>query len=364
MDLSNQQQYFFMERALQLAKKARYIAPPNPWVGCVIVQNQEIIGEGFTKEPGEDHAEKCAIKSANGQTKGATVYVTLEPCCHHGRTRPCTDALIKAGVAKVMISFLDPDPLVAGKGVQALKQANIEVEIGLLEEKTKKLLEPYIFHRLQKRLFCICKCGMTLDGKMATLQGESKWITSEESRNDAQKLRKESQAILIGAKTAILDRPQLIIKDYTREKMPLRVIVDPKGSVEAKGPLFDRALAPTLIYTSPNCSIQKIKEWDKAAVEVKIFTLGNHFLPAIINDLTQRGVLQLLVEGGPTTLTAFINENLAQKLIVYIAPSLMGEGRNILANFEIQKLKDVKRFSLTKVKRLKNDLRLEYVPVF
>src|ERR1700733_11932243 len=196
---SKEQQLFFIRWAIQLGERGRHTAPPNPWVGCVIVKGGSILGEGYHEATGAKHAEVMAIEKAGVLARGATAYVSLEPCPHQGRTPPCVDALIKAGIQQVVIPLLDPDPHVSGKGVARLKKAGIEVVVGIGQEEAARSLEPYLFQRVTKRPFCVLKSAISLDGRTAAADGSSHWITSDEARQDVHRLRAESQAILVGA---------------------------------------------------------------------------------------------------------------------------------------------------------------------
>jgi diaminohydroxyphosphoribosylaminopyrimidine deaminase/5-amino-6-(5-phosphoribosylamino)uracil reductase len=272
----NFQPSFFMSQAIKLGDKSRIISPPNPWVGCVIVKEGEIIGRGSTETYGGSHAEIKALKEAGENARGSTVYVTLEPCPNHGKTPPCTDALIQAKVKKVVIALIDPDPKVLGRGIQKLREANIDVEVGLLEEKAKKSLLPYLHHRETGMPFCILKAAISIDGKIAAKDGTSLWITGEKARKDVHQIRAESQAVLVGTNTILEDSPSLTVR-YVQPsgfRPPLRVLLDISGKIKAQGPLFDMNLAPTLIVTSEKCPESIIEEWKSFGCEVKSLPLN------------------------------------------------------------------------------------------
>jgi diaminohydroxyphosphoribosylaminopyrimidine deaminase/5-amino-6-(5-phosphoribosylamino)uracil reductase len=242
----------WMRRALDLAKQARLIAPPNPWVGCVIVKDGKILGEGFTQSPGNSHAEIQALKQAQEKSQGSTLYVTLEPYPHHGRTPPCTEAILKAGVTRVVIATMDPDDHVQGQGIKVLWQAGVQVSYGCLQEEASRLLEPYLFQRTFKRPFIIGKAAISVDGRIAALDGSSQWISTKEARIDAHRLRAESQAIIVGKQTALQDTPSLTVREVEPPpKPPLRVILTSDGKVP---PL--KSLSPTLIFSTVSCSNQ------------------------------------------------------------------------------------------------------------
>lgn len=356
------QQQFFMRWAIQLGEKGRITAPPNPWVGCVIVREDDKVGEGYHLAPGTPHAEIMALEQAGPLAKGATAYVSLEPCAHFGRTPPCVNALIQAGIKKVVIPILDPDPLVQGKGVKTLKEAGIEVIIGQASEEAERSLEPYLHHRRTKRPFCVLKTAISLDGRVAAQDGSSQWITHEEARQNAHFLRAESQAILIGSKTAIHDQPRLTVRLPEGPK-PLRVIVDSFGQLPPSGPLFDLQLAQTLIFTTNQCDPIRLKEWRKQGVEVLEFPSreGRVDLEAILDELGQRGVIQLLVEGGSTLHASFIKEGFVNRFVVYIGSCLLGDkGKAMVADLLIPTIDEALRWDLENVQRFGKDVRMDY----
>lgn len=339
-----------MRWAIRLGEKGRISAPPNPWVGCVIVRDGEIVGEGYHVAPGQPHAEICALQAAGILAHGATAYVTLEPCAHQGRTPPCVNSLVEAGIKKVIIPFLDPDSHVSGKGVAALREAGIEVLIGIGREDAAQSLEPYLYHRRTKKPFCVLKSAISVDGKTAAPDGTSKWITGDEARHNVHILRAESQAILIGAGTALMDKPQLTVRGV-EAKQPLRVLLDPKGKVSPQGPLFDLSLAPTLVFT------KNVLEWKKMGIEVAEYVS----LRNVLFELGQRKIVQLLVEGGAHTHSLFVKENFAQKFVVYVGGCVLGSGgKSFLSEVFVPTMSDAPRWRLEDVRRFGNDVRLDY----
>jgi diaminohydroxyphosphoribosylaminopyrimidine deaminase / 5-amino-6-(5-phosphoribosylamino)uracil reductase len=333
--MSAEQQLFFMQRALELGEKGRITAPPNPWVGCVLVKEGRIIGEGYHECPGKPHAEAMALQNASESPKGATAYVTLEPCFHKGRMPPCSEALIKAQVAKVVIPFEDPDPNVSGKGINSLRQAGIEVEVGLGKELCAESLAPYLHHRRTGKPLVHLKIACSLDGKYAAKDGSSQWITNEEARLDAHLLRAQSQAILIGRKTAERDRPKLTVRHPTVQATPLRVVLS-NHSFDQEGPLFDPALGETLVYPGKD-------------------------LEAVLIDLGKRGVLQLLVEGGGEVWTSFLKKGLADRLTLYQGNLILGEGKAIFGPLGIQSLSEGIRLSLINSYNIQNNLKSSFI---
>lgn len=319
-----------MERALKLSLKARLISPPNPWVGCVIVKDGHIIGEGHTQPPGQAHAEVMALRQAKDNAAGATVYATLEPCSHFGKTPPCTKALIEAKVARVVIGLVDPDDNVSGKGIHQLKAAGIEVVTGVCADAITRALEPYLYHRKTGRPFCVGKTAVSIDGRIAAQDKTSQWISSPEARQEAQRYRAESQAILVGAGTACADKPRLTVRDQQQMPMkpPLRVVLDSKGRVPAEGPLFDTKETPTLIVTTEECPKDVRKRWLEHNVEVAIVSKGANGtgvnLEETLDLLGKRGVLQILIEGGGIVLGSFFEMGLIQRFHLFVGPVVLG----------------------------------------
>ncbi len=340
MSRNDQQQLFsfFMRLAIQLGEKGRLTAPPNPWVGCVIVKEGELLGKGYHCAPGEPHAEVVALEQAGPLARGATAFVSLEPCAHHGRTPPCTEALIESGVKRVVIPLLDPDTQVAGQGVKRLEEAGIEVLVGVAELEATRSLLPYLHHRRTQTPYVVLKSAMSLDGKIAASDGSSKWITSEEARADVQRLRAESQAILIGSETARLDQPRLTVRDLPASQ-PLRVVIDRRGRLSREGPLFDLKLGPTLVFTGQEVTLE-----------------------SVLQELGKRGVMQLLVEGGSELHAAFLREKRAHKLSLYVGNCLLGEkGRALAPGFEVLSIDRAPRFELDEVRRFGQSVRLDYL---
>ncbi|MCH9625978.1 MAG: Riboflavin biosynthesis protein RibD [Chlamydiales bacterium] len=356
MPESKEQQQFFMRWAIQVAQKGRTSAPPNPWVGCVIVKEGEILAEGYHERVGKEHAEVAALNKAGPLARGATAYITLEPCSHQGRTPPCADALIEAGIAKVFIPFLDPDPQVAGEGVKKLEAAGIEVNVGLCRDEAARALEPYLFHRRTKRPFTVLKVASSLDGRTAAADGTSQWITDEPARYNVHLLRAQSQAILVGAQTALLDQPKLTARGVDVLQQPLRIVLDSQGKVPPQGPLADTQLAPTLIF-----SCKARPEWEKCGAEV--ITWPKIELSQVLDELGKRNIVQLLVEGGSQMHTAFLKEKLAQRLVLYIGACVLGDqGKPLLTDCPITSIQQAWRWTLKDVARFGQDVRLDYSP--
>jgi diaminohydroxyphosphoribosylaminopyrimidine deaminase/5-amino-6-(5-phosphoribosylamino)uracil reductase len=363
MQESKEQQQFFMKWALSLGEKGRLSAPPNPWVGCVIVKAGEIVGEGYHVRPGQPHAEKVALEQAGARARDATLYVTLEPCCHENkRTPPCHEAILKAGIKRVFIAIQDSDPHVNGKGISALKENGVHVEVGLCAQEAKNSLAPYLFQRQHKRPYVVLKAAVSLDGKVALKDGSSKWLTGEEARKDAHLLRAESGAILVGTRTALLDKPLLTVRSLKVDKQPLRVILDASGKLSGDFPFLNTAEGPTLIVTTSQCPPHVLEEWRKKNVEFEIQTGPTIDLESLLHTLYQRAIVQLLVEGGPQTQHNFLEQNLANKMVLYKAPCLLGnDALPFLPIENPQSMDQIKRFQLESVQRFEQDIRLNFL---
>lgn len=357
----------FMQEALALAKKARLHAPPNPWVGCVIVKDSQIIGRGYTQPPGQPHAEIGALKEAQDKAHGATLYSTLEPCSHTGRTPPCTEALIRAGIREVYFGIEDPDPRVGGQGKHLLQQAGIQVFQGICSQEIQSQLAPYLYQRKTNLPYTVLKSAISLDGRTAAEDLTSQWITSPEARQDVHLQRLSSQAILIGAGTALKDFPQLTIRHDLHQplRQPLRVLLDAKGHVPAKGPLFDPQLAPTLVITTSQSLKSRQEEWLSAGAEVQIVSSSPNGvnLQETWELLGKRSILQVLVEGGATLHTSLLESSLVNRLLIYIGPLLLGPTGLPFYQKKISTLQQAPRFSLQEIQRLGDCIRLDYEPI-
>lgn len=355
-----------MLRAVALADNGRVTAPPNPWVGCVIVKNGKILGEGFHYAAGEPHAEINALKLVEDPV-GSTVYVTLEPCSHYGRTPPCVNALIKARVARVVIALEDPDPRVSGNGIKLLREAGIEVIAGIASKNAFSSLQPYLHQRKTGRAYCLLKAGQGVDGRIAAPDMTSRWITGPEARADAHRLRAESQAILIGAGTAIADDPALTIRDTFPIPLnpPLRVLLDATGKVKPPRKLFDRNEAPTLVITSTLCALNAQKEWEAAGAEVVSAPLSKLYngidLEAVLYILGKRGIIQVLVEGGSSVLGNFLKHRLVDRFALYVGPRILGdESLPLFKSFHVSTMADAPVLRLVQTKILGDSVRLDY----
>jgi diaminohydroxyphosphoribosylaminopyrimidine deaminase/5-amino-6-(5-phosphoribosylamino)uracil reductase len=349
-----------MKEALLLANTSRLLAPPNPWVGCIIVQGDQIVGQGATSKPGGPHAEINALHQAGPRAAGSTLYVTLEPCCHRNkRTPPCTEAIIKSQVKRVVIGMQDPDAHVNGKGIEQLQQAGITVTTDVLTSAIEISLLPYLHHRRKCMPWVVGKCAQSLDGKIAASDGTSQWISSLDARQNSQQLRAESQAILIGAKTAIHDNPRLTVRSANLK--PLRILIDAKALMPLTGHLFDKDLGPLLIATSEGTNTESFQQAGISTLQLPNLAGGDLDLRPLLYYLGKQGVLQLLVEGGGYTLGAFLKQNCLNALTMYQAPILLGQkGLAAFQGLDIGTLTQATRFQLICHQVLGDTIRLDY----
>ncbi|HEY6679140.1 MAG TPA: bifunctional diaminohydroxyphosphoribosylaminopyrimidine deaminase/5-amino-6-(5-phosphoribosylamino)uracil reductase RibD [Actinomycetota bacterium] len=316
----------YLERALGLAERGRGLTSPNPLVGAVVVAEGRILGQGFHEGPGRPHAEIVALEEAGEGARGATLYTTLEPCDHFGRTPPCTRAIARAGVARVVSAMGDPNPVVDGRGFAALEAAGIEVRSGVLAHDAMRLNEAYVKHVRTGLPFVTWKMAASLDGKVASRDGTSRWITGEAARVDVHRLRAAADAILVGAGTALVDDPSLTVRDprYTG-RPPLRVLVDARGRVPETGDLFDAA-APTMVATTSLAPRERREAWRSRGAEVVEYEPegGGVPLTQLLSDLGKRDVQGVLLEGGPTLAWSMVEDRAVDKVVVYLAPKLIG----------------------------------------
>lgn len=356
-----------MARAVAVAERARRRSAPNPWVGAVIVRDGVVVGEGATGAPGGPHAEIAALRAAGDRARGATAYVTLEPCSHHGRTPPCVDALVAAGVARVVHAIGDPDPRVAGSGVEGLREAGVEVAGGVGADAVGRQLAPYLHHRRTGRAWCLVKTAMSLDGRTAAADGSSRWITGSAARADAHGLRADSQAIVIGSGTALADRPILNVRgvEPAPRVPPVRVLLDAQGRVPAEGPLFDGALGPTMVLTTARAPSLALDAWRAAGAKVEVVAdhAGRVDLDAALATLGAHGVLQAMVEGGAGLHGGLVARGLVDRLVVYLGAMLLGpRGRSGFEWSGPESMPGAPRFALESATVLGGDVRLDYVP--
>jgi diaminohydroxyphosphoribosylaminopyrimidine deaminase / 5-amino-6-(5-phosphoribosylamino)uracil reductase len=354
-----------MVRAATLGLAVRRRTPPNPWVGCVLVRDGAVVGEGATEPPGGRHAEVQAIAAAGARARGATAYVTLEPCAHHGRTGPCADALRDAGVARVVVALEDPDADVAGRGVARLREAGIQVDVGPGADLVADQLAPYLHHRRTGRALCLLKTAISLDGRVTAADGSSRWITGAAARADAHELRADSQAIVIGSGTALADEPALTARlaSGAPPQPPRRVLLDARGRVPAVGPLFDTDLAPTLVFTTEAAPPAAVDAWRAAGAKVEVVAAGRPGvdLQAALTWLGGDGVLQAMVEGGPTVHGSLVRAGLADRVVAYVAGAVLGPaGRAAFDATLPPSLDAAPRLQLLAARAVGDDVRLDY----
>jgi diaminohydroxyphosphoribosylaminopyrimidine deaminase / 5-amino-6-(5-phosphoribosylamino)uracil reductase len=327
-----------MARALELARHGLYTTDPNPRVGCVLARDGEVVGEGWHEYAGGPHAEVQALRDAGGRAAGATAYVTLEPCRHHGRTPPCTDALIEAGIRRIIAAMPDPDPRTAGEGLAQLRAAGIAVESGLFAAEAEALNPGFVSRHRRGRPFVRCKLGMTLDGRVAAASGESRWITAAAARRDVQRLRARSSAIMTGIGTVLADDPALTVRaeelfavdgnagiDRSRLRRPLRVIVDSRLRLPASARMLAQ---PGLVVIATAAECERAGLPGREGVEIRCFAAngdGRVDLAALLAFLAGRHVNELLLEAGPTLSGAMVAAGLVDELVIYLAPKMLGD---------------------------------------
>ena len=318
----------YMKLAIELARQGEGRTAPNPPVGAVIVRRELVVGEGYHPRAGEPHAEIFALEQAGVQARGADVFVTLEPCSHQGRTGPCAEALIRAGVKRVFVGVQDPNPLVAGRGIARLREAGIEVQVGLLQDQCRRLIAPFARHVTSGFPFTILKTAMTLDGKTATASGDSRWISGEKSRQRVHQLRDRVEAIMVGIGTVLRDDPLLNTRlPEGGGRDALRVVIDSRLRIEPECRLLKQeSAAGTLIATTQLADPDKIKLLHQVGAEVLIFADqgGQVSLPEVWQELGRRDVQRLLLEGGATLAEAALKAHLIDQLMVFLAPKLIG----------------------------------------
>lgn len=342
---------YFMNLALRLAVKARGRTSPNPMVGALVVKNGKIIGKGHHEKAGLPHAEIIALDEAGKAAKGAILYVTLEPCSHFGRTPPCVDRIIKSGIKEVVAGMLDPNPLNNGKGINMLKQRKIKVRVGFLEERLKKLNEPFIKYITKRMPFVTVKVGQSLDGKVATYRGDSKWITSDRSRAYAHRIRRNFDAVMVGVNTVLRDNPRL--DAWFSDKQPVKIIIDSRLSTPKEANIFSKNNR-VIIVTLPMAAGQETENKKILSERAQILEVkdkaGQINLRDMMKRLAQLEITNILVEGGGTLIGSLFDDGLVDKILFFISPKIIGGkdavssvmGKGISRIDKAVKLKDVK----------------------
>lgn len=314
----------YMQLALEMARGAMGQTSPNPMVGSVVVKNGEIVGMGAHLKAGEPHAEVHALCMAGEKARGATIYVTLEPCSHHGRTPPCVDAILAAGISRAVIATLDPNPLVAGQGVRKLEEAGVDVMVGVREAEARKLNEVFFHFITTGKPFVTVKTAMTLDGKIAAKTGHSQWITGEAARKEVHQLRHWHDAILVGINTVIADDPELTARLNETSRQPVRVILDSTLRMPLHARVVTDGKAPTWVYTTSRAAADKVEALRQQGVRVMVLDARVIEIGTLLDSLGKEGISSLLVEGGGGVNGAFFDARAIQKLISYLSCKLAG----------------------------------------
>ncbi|SFW72593.1 diaminohydroxyphosphoribosylaminopyrimidine deaminase [Pseudomonas sp. NFACC09-4] len=359
----------YMARALELARRGHYTTHPNPRVGCVIVRDGQIVGEGWHVRAGEPHAEVHALHAAGELARGATAYVTLEPCSHHGRTPPCADALVNAGVARVVAAMQDPNPEVAGRGLQRLAQAGIATQSGVLEGEARKLNEGFLKRMEHGLPFVRVKLAMSLDGRTAMQSGESQWITGPAARSAVQRLRAQASVVLTGADTVLADNARLTVRAdelgldaqqtaLVMSRPPLRVLVDGRLRVPLDAPFFKAG--PALVAT---CMAVEEQYANGPECMIVAGDDGQVDLHRLLKALAARGVNEVLVEAGPRLAGAFARQGLVDEFQIFIAGKFLGSSARPLLDWPLAQMKDAAELKITEIRAVGDDWRVIAIPV-
>jgi len=353
---------FYIKRALRLARRGEKWVSPNPMVGAVIVKENRIIGEGYHERFGGDHAEINAIRNASEAIEGATIYVTLEPCNHYGRTPPCVESLIACKPARVVLGTPDPNPLVSGRSIEALKHHNIETTVGVLGEECKQLNERFFKFITTRIPFVTLKFAQTLDGRIATSTGHSQWISSAASLRFAHTLRSIHDGILVGVGTIVQDDPDLTVR-LVRGRNPVRIVLDSRLRIPLKARILkNQGLARTIIATTCQASLEKRARLKELGIEILLVEQDNDRrinMKKLFAELGKRDISSILVEGGAEIITSVIKEKLADRVIIVIAPKIIGKGIEAVGDLGISVIDDAISLSYKKISRKGDDIIIE-----
>ncbi|HPG38480.1 MAG TPA: bifunctional diaminohydroxyphosphoribosylaminopyrimidine deaminase/5-amino-6-(5-phosphoribosylamino)uracil reductase RibD [bacterium] len=348
----------YMKRALALAERGRGLVSPNPLVGCVIVKDDKVVGEGYHQQFGEAHAEINALREAGDHAMGATLYVTLEPCSHQGKTGPCTISILEAGVARVVVGMTDPNPQVNGAGLNFLRSKGISVTDNVLQDKCLEMNEGYVKYITTGKPLITLKIAQTLDGRIATSSGHSKWITSEQARSMAHKLRSLNDALLIGIGTILMDDPQLTLHSV-KGVQPRRIILDSKLRVPLDANILnDKLPGRTIILATATASREKISRIEEKGGQVILFEPDSRgWVPQdkIWNKLGEIGITSVVVEGGSTVFTETIKSGFADRFCYFVAPKILGSGIDAIGDLNIRNINSAIPLADVVVKRLDTD---------
>ena len=355
---SIQQDQLWMQRAIELARLGQYSTKPNPNVGCVIVKDGQLVGEGFHPKAGQPHAEVFAMRQAADQAKGATAYVTLEPCAHYGRTPPCAKGLVEAGIIKVIVACPDPNPLVAGKGVQILKDAGIEVEVGLGESEAEQLNLGFLKAMATGMPYVRLKVASSLDGRTAMASGESKWITGSAARQDVQHWRAISGVVITGIETVLADdcllnvRQLNDVEDINHIVQPKRLVLDRQGRLPVNAKILQQP--DTVMVMGP---------FRQELADLGVLQFAVQPIKDLLHTLaTQQQIYDVLVEAGSTLSTAFLQQQLVDEMISYVAPTFLGQTARAMFSAEFSRMAEQLRFKLMEVTQFGDDVRLRLIP--
>jgi len=357
---------FWMRRVLRLAKRGRGRTSPNPMVGAVLLKDGRIVGEGYHEEAGKEHAEIIAIRRAGENAKGATLYLNLEPCTHYGKTPPCVPKVVEAGVRRVVVGMEDPNPLVKGKGMERLKEAGIDVDAGVLEEDCKKLNEAFCKFILKKEPFIILKAAATLDGKIATSEGDSKWISGEASRHFVHRLRSQVDGVLVGIGTVLKDDPQLTAR-VRGGRDPYRIVVDTRLRIREEARIFGDSPSKAIVATTELASRDRVEKIEKMGARVLILDSKDERvdLPGLLSKLGEIGMVSVMAEGGSRINGSLLDGGLIDKVLLFLSAKLIGDksAPGIFEGRGRPTLKEAVLLDNLRVRKVGPDLLIEAYPM-
>ncbi len=357
--------HLWMRRALELAGRARGRTSPNPMVGAVLIKDGQVVGEGFHAYAGSDHAEAVALREAGSAAAGATLYVSLEPCCHFGRTPPCVEQIVQAGIRRVVVACEDPNPAVSGKGFTALRAAGLSVEVGILAREAEQLNEAFFTYVRTGRPFVTLKVAASLDGKIATRTGESRWITGESARRRVHQLRNEVDAVLVGIGTVLRDDPLLTTRlGIADQRDPIRVIVDNLARLPLRAKVVNRAsTAATLLAVSQMAPRTKLEALEREGIQVIVVESSPRrvSLERLMEALGKRGILSVMIEGGAEINASALREGIVDKVLVFLAPILIGgkSTSTAVGGDGIESLSQALRLREVRIERFEDDILVE-----
>ena len=348
----------YMEIAIRIAEKGKGLVSPNPLVGCIIVKRGKIVGRGYHKQYGQDHGEINAIKNAGKKAVNATMYINLEPCSHWGKTPPCTEKIVECGIREVIIGMYDPNPLV--EGFKELKFRGIKTKIGILEKEAKKLNEAYIKFAKTKKPFVFLKLAMTLDGRIATKTGDSKYITGRDARRYVHKLRSEVDAIMVGCNTVLKDNPRLTPRLSKTGKDPMKIVVDSELKIPMKCNLMKHP-SKLIVATTNKAGKKKMNKLYSKGVNVIVLPSKRNLvdLKVLMKELGKREITSIMIEGGAEVNSSAIKEKIADKILIFTAPKLVGNGLGAIGNLGIKKIDKAVKLKNINTKQIGKDILLE-----